>query len=134
MAVTVVSRISGALSNTAACASDANGAQTFPIVTSGAAATGVVLANGPLKDLLTRSYSAADATAAQIAALAAFNANIRITIEQSGTTYAGTLIGYAVSASAANPSVLTLAAKATVAANATEQYQVTVQYAPSATK
>jgi hypothetical protein len=46
---------------------------------------------------------------------------------------AGSAIGYAVSASAANPSVLTLAAKATLAAT-TEQYQVTVQYAPSATK
>jgi hypothetical protein len=82
--------------------------------------------------LLSASYSGVDAAAAQAAALAAFEANVRVW-PASGVH--STLPYYTVAASLANPSALTLTIGGDNTGGANGDYiDVTVQYAPSAIK
>jgi hypothetical protein len=126
-------RIKGALSATNRISFTDASASTALLVNAGVDNAG--LAAGPLKDLLCASYAGVDVAAAQAAALAAFDAHVRVNPVQSGAAQSLTAIGYVATASAANPSKLSLAIKATSsAAFATESLDVTCQYAPSLTK
>lgn len=92
------------------------------------------LVNGPLKDLLSGSYSGANVGAAQAAALAEFNAHIRVSAIATGANPVADVRAVA-TASAANPSVLTLTISGSNAGGADgDTLDVTVQYAPSISK